>query len=88
MKTTFRMSFVRDLKKIKAAPILERIGRAIKAVESANTLDDVPNSKKLSGAKDTFRIQVGDFRIGVTVAGDTVDFVRCLNRRDLYRYFP
>jgi mRNA interferase RelE/StbE len=31
---------------------------------------------------------VGDYRIGISVEGDEVEFVRCLHRRDIYRYFP
>jgi len=36
--------------------------------------------------KVAFRI--GEYRIGVALEGSEVEFVRCLNRRDLYRYFP
>ncbi|MCC5620529.1 type II toxin-antitoxin system RelE/ParE family toxin [Nostoc sp. CHAB 5715] len=33
-------------------------------------------------------MRVGDYRIGFTVAGDTITFVRVLHRKDIYRYFP
>ena len=42
----------------------------------------------MSGTTNFYRIRIGDYRIGVAVEGDTVEFVRCLARRDLYRYFP
>jgi mRNA interferase RelE/StbE len=88
MKADFRKSFVRDLKKITNVTLLNRISKSIRAVESADNVGEVPNCKKLAGAKDAFRIRIGDFRIGAIVTGGTFEFVRCLNRRDLYRYFP
>lgn len=33
-------------------------------------------------------MRVGEFRIGITVKQDTVVFVRCLDRKEIYKYFP
>ena len=88
MKTAFRESFERDLKKIKDRKVLNRVFRAIQNVEAAATLADISSLKKMSGAKDYYRIRSGSFRIGIIVEEDTVEFVRCLPRKDLYRYFP
>ncbi len=40
----------------------------------------------MSGTANFYRIRVGEYRIGIVVEGDRVDFVRCLPRRDLYRF--
>jgi len=48
----------------------------------------VSNLTKLSGSSGFYRIRVGDYRIGIAVEEDEVEFVRCLHRRDIYRYFP
>jgi mRNA interferase RelE/StbE len=48
----------------------------------------VPHVTRLRGEGDFYRIRVGDHRIGILLEGETVVFVRCLNRRDIYRYFP
>jgi mRNA interferase RelE/StbE len=40
------------------------------------------------GSANFYRVRIGDYRMGVIGEGDTVEFVRCLPRRDLYRYFP
>jgi mRNA interferase RelE/StbE len=38
---------------------------------------------------DTFyRVRIGDYRIGLELAGDELIFVRCLHRKEIYRYFP
>ena len=44
--------------------------------------------KKLSGASGFYRIRVGDYRVGIAVEDETVEFVRVLHRRDIYRAFP
>jgi mRNA interferase RelE/StbE len=88
MKATFRKSFGRDVKKIKDQAILDRVREAIEHVEAAAGLRAVAALKKLSGTDDCYRIRVGEYRIGVVIEGDAVEFVRCLPRRDLYRYFP
>lgn len=89
MKTAFRKSFQRDLKKLKKShETLARIRQKIQAVEAADDLQEVASVKKLSGGGDYYRIRVGDYRIGLAIQTDTIIFVRCLHRRDIYRYFP
>ena len=88
MRTAFRKSFARDLKKIMDKGILERVAEIVEEVEDADSLQEISNLKKMSGADHYYRIRIGDYRIGIAVEGDTVEFVRCLSRRDLYRYFP
>jgi mRNA interferase RelE/StbE len=88
MNTAFRKSFERDLKKIKDQDLLDRIRGAIEEVEAADDLQSISNLKKISGSADFYRIRVGEYRIGIVVEADTVEFVRCLPRRDLYRFFP
>jgi mRNA-degrading endonuclease RelE of RelBE toxin-antitoxin system len=42
----------------------------------------------MEGAANAYRIRVGGFRIGFYLETDVVEFVRCLDRKDIYRYFP
>jgi len=88
MNRRFRKSFARDLKKIKAQDILDRINQVIEEVTAATDLKQVGDLKKMSGTAHYYRIRIGDLRIGIKVEKDTVEFVRCLPRRDLYKYFP
>lgn len=88
MIAAFRKSFTRDLRKIKDQDVLDRVRQAIESVEAADALHEINNLKKMSGADNYYRIRIGEHRIGLVVEGDTVQFVRCLPRRDLYRYFP
>jgi mRNA interferase RelE/StbE len=88
MTTTFRQSFVRDLKRIKDKVVLERVAALIEQVEAAVSTADLSDVKKLAGAGDYYRIRTGDYRLGIAIQGDKVEFIRCLPRRDLYKYFP
>ena len=88
MKVAFRQSFARDLKNIKDQAVLHRGRRAIEHVEGAATPQEVGDLKKMSGAGNFYRIRVGEYRLGAVAQGDRVEFVRCLPRRDLYRFFP
>lgn len=88
MKVTFRQSFARDLKNVKDQAVLDRVRRAIEQVEGASTTQELRDLKKMSGAGNFYRIRVGDYRLGVVAKGGQVEFVRCLPRRDLYRFFP
>ena len=88
MKTIFRKSFERDLKRIKDRSVLEQTKQVIEEVETTASLHEVNGVKKLSGVGGFYRIRVGEYRIGIAVEGPEVEFVRCLHRREIYRYFP
>lgn len=88
MNVAFRRSFERDLKRIKDKQVLARVEDAIREVEAAERPDEIRHLESLSGFPGYYRIRVGSYRIGVVLEGSEVEFVRCLDRRDLYRYFP
>jgi len=88
VKTAFRQSFVRDLKGVRDKKLLQRVKESIEAVEIADSLNGLPNLKKLKGAKSYYRLKLGDYRIGLALESDTLVFVRFLDRKDIYKYFP
>jgi mRNA interferase RelE/StbE len=88
VKVDFRESFAKDLKGVKEKGLLNRVKELIEAIEKADSLIDVSNLKKLKGGGNYFRLRIGDYRVGITLENDTVIFVRFLNRKDIYKYFP
>ena len=88
MKTEFRTSFARDLSAIRDRNLLNRVQAVIEDVEQAESLQDIANLTRLQGGDNFYRIRIGDYRIGIVVESNTILFVRCLNRREIYRYFP
>jgi len=87
-KTAFRESFAADLAAITDAALLRRIQRVIEQVEAARTFQQIPNLKRLEASGKYYRIRLGDYRIGFVFEQGAVTFVRCLNRKEIYRYFP
>ena len=88
MKCEFRNSFLRDLRGVRDQQLLTRIRVAVEAAEGANSLGEISQLSRLQGSGNNFRIRVGDYRLGLCVENDTVIFVRCLHRREIYRSFP
>jgi len=88
LKVAFRESFLKDLGAVKDKSVLRRIREVIHSIEQVKNPSDIPNAKKLKGHGPFYRIRIGEFRVGLKLEGDTVTFVRVLNRKDIYRYFP
>jgi mRNA interferase RelE/StbE len=88
MKTEFLKQFYKDLNKITLQSTLNDILSSVKNVETATTLANIKNFKKLKGYKNAYRIKIGDYRIGVFVENDIVEFARIVHRKDIYRVFP
>ena len=88
MKVEFKTSYGRDLKKIKDSALLLEVKSVVDEVEQAASLYLIKNLKQLRGGGNNYRIQVGDYRIGLKIEDGTVYFVRFLHRKEIYRYFP
>lgn len=88
MKIDVKTSYGRDLKKIKDKALLQEVKVAVEEVEQAASLHLIKNLKQLRGGSNCYRIQVGDYRIGLKIEDGTVCFVRFLHRKEIYRYFP
>jgi mRNA interferase RelE/StbE len=68
--------------------VRKSIAAIIDEAKAAKSLSQIKNLKKLKGFKSAYRIRMGDYRIGVFVDGDVIEFARVLNRREIYRFFP
>ena len=88
MNIQFKESFLKDLRAVKDRDLLARVNEIIQAVETAQTPQETPTLKKLRGERNYFRIRIGDYRLGLKIEGQLVTFVRILNRKEIYRYFP
>jgi mRNA interferase RelE/StbE len=88
MKTGFLKKFYKDLDKITTQNVRSSIADTIEDIEFASNIGDIKNIKKLSGFRNAYRIKIGDYRIGVFIEKDTVEFARIAHRKDIYRLFP
>lgn len=88
MKTKFKASFLKAIKKIKDQQLKTEIANVIKEVESAGNLRQIKNLKKLKGYKHYYRIRIKDYRIGLKIEKATIYFVDIDHRKNIYRLFP
>jgi len=88
VKTSFQSSFAKDIRSINDQSLRNRVAELIESVERAINLTAIPNVKKLRAPGGYYRVRVGEYRVGLIVRGSTVSFVRCLHRKEIYRYFP
>ncbi len=88
MKTGFKKSFLKELKKLKNKNLKNSIADSIIQVEAAENITQIRNLKKLIGYDVYYRMKVGDYRIGVKIEKGLVYFVTFEHRKDIYRNFP
>jgi len=88
MEIIFLDKFEKDIDKIKSKSVKSSIIKIIEHVEKANSISEIKNLKKLKGFSSAYRIRMGDFRIGVFIEDNKVEFARIIHRKDIYKMFP
>ncbi len=88
MNVRIDKSFEKDTKKIKDNDLLAKIADTIEQVQACANQKEIKNIKKLKGFQSYYRIRIGDYRVGLMIEENTVDFIRFLPRKDVYKYFP
>jgi len=80
--------FEKDTDKIKDRKILNKIADIIESLKATDNITSIKNIKKLKGSNKFYRIRLGDYRIGLIIEDEVIKFIRCLHRKDIYRFFP
>ncbi|HEY4611889.1 MAG TPA: type II toxin-antitoxin system RelE/ParE family toxin [Bacteroidota bacterium] len=88
MKVLLRESFLKDVKHLKESHLRTLIKQTIEQVETVGTMMEIRNLKKLKSKGNYYRIRLSEYRIGLKIDNEVVIFIRCLNRKEIYRYFP
>jgi mRNA interferase RelE/StbE len=88
LELEFRDSFLKDVRRIKEKRIREKISGVIAEAKVASSISVIRHFKKMESGENCYRIRLGDYRIGVRLQDKTLIFLRCLHRKDIYRYFP
>jgi mRNA interferase RelE/StbE len=88
VKLAFTRSFAKDLRQIQDKSLVGQLQEVIHNGETAGSIQDIKNLKKLSQEGRYHRIRLGDYRLGLIIEDNTATLVRILHRKDIYRYFP
>ena len=81
-------SFEKDLTRIKDQKLKKAVFDIIKLVQKVPDLRGIHQLKKLKGHKEFYRIRLGQYRAGIAITKDTVEFLVIDNRKDIYKHFP
>ena len=87
MKLEIRQSFAKDALKL-PLNVQKEIAEIILLIENTEKLTELRACKKLKGFKTAYRLRIGNYRIGFFFENNTIELVRILARKDIYRYFP
>ena len=88
MKVEFLKKFSKDLDNLKLKFVKQALIRLIETMESVDSLEKIPNTKKLKGHKTAYRTRVGDYRLGFFFENSTISLARFVHRKDIYNVFP
>ena len=89
MKILYAKALVKDLQAVSGNPgIKKRLLELIEKLKTIDALDELHNLKKIEGFDNYYRLRIGDYRLGLKLSGNTIELIRFLHRRDIYRRFP
>ena len=89
MEILYGKKFSRDLDTIRhETDIKAHLLKLIETIKAAKSFSDLKGVRKIEGYQAYFRIKVGDYRLGVKATQHTVELIRFLHRKDIYRRFP
>jgi mRNA interferase RelE/StbE len=89
MNIEYLPTFIKDLRALRGTPVYKTIYQlAFEDIPNTENPSELSNLKKLKGASTAYRIRVGNYRIGIFITNDKIQFSRVLHRREIYRYFP
>ena len=89
MKVLYVKALVKDLEAVSSnLGVKKRLLKLIERLKTIDSLSELQNIKKIEGYDNYYRLRVGDYRLGLKLSGKTVELIRFLHRRDIYRRFP
>lgn len=89
MRIRYKPAFRRDIRRIRDEDTIRSINAVIASLRAANSIREVSNIRRVRVSRGrSYRIRIGDYRLGVEMDGGTAVLARFLHRRDMYRYWP
>lgn len=88
MKVEYLKQFSKDLIKVKDESLKDDLFNTIITLKNTETLNVLPNIKKLKGYQNAYRIRIGKYRLGFYFDGEVIELARFAKREDIYKLFP
>jgi mRNA interferase RelE/StbE len=88
MEIRYKKQFLKDLSRIPYG-YREKIENLVfEELPAADSNQIFQNVSKMRGYENYYKIRIGDFRIGLSIKENILEFQRVLHRKDIYRFFP
>ncbi len=85
----YKLSFEKDVKRLRGNPVLKRLAKVLQELEVIKTLDEFSGDvKKMSGEEFYYRLRIGDFRIGFKLIDNQIELMHIRHRSNIYKVFP
>jgi mRNA interferase RelE/StbE len=85
----YSKAFGKDLESIAHNPgMKKRLLKLIEKLKTTGSPDELHGLKKIEGYESYYRLRIGDYRLGIKISSNTLQLIRFLHRRDIYRRFP
>ena len=81
MRVSFSRHFNKQLSYSNDKRLAIAVFKTIQMIKEAQRPEQIPRLKKLKGHPNAFRLRVGDFRIGLFIEGNKVDFAALAHRK-------
>ncbi len=81
-------AFLKDVQSARNAELEKRVSKMLARIKAAPSLINLPQIVAMSGHPGYYRCRLGDFRAGFEIQDGVIVFLRCLHRREIYRFFP
>jgi len=89
MKILYTKQFSKDLDGIvNNIKLKNRLLQLFEQIKQLDSLAELDNVRKIRGYNDYYRIRIGDYRLGVKIKGNSIEMLRLLHRKDIYKRFP
>lgn len=88
MKVIVTKQFEKDVHKELSKALQLKLADIIEELQKGSSLNSINDLKKLKRYKTSYRIRMGDYRIGFILDENIIKLSRVLNRKEIFRYFP
>ena len=88
MEIRYHNQFHRDLRRLGNPSLTAQVEQVIEELKAASTMRDIRGASRMTARGEHYRIRIGEYRLGITMDGETAVLRRFLPRGEIYRRFP
>ncbi len=89
MKVIYTKTFLKDLSKVFPDKRRKQIEKFVFVeLPGLSSIESAGNIEQMTGFKNYYKVRFGDFRVGMNKNDNTIEVLRVLNRKAIYKHFP